>query len=166
MITSPVPLVCGVVKSPDFVLDIGDDGPEAVNYPDEDAMTLGRTDAKTKKELDTLTTWRVEKTLKIVDKESKQVSKVAPMKQDAKVTSKKDEEAAKTSGVMTDRTRRGHGVTFKTKAKRRIATKKDDKVLQRLERTASRRTSSGATPRRSSTRWTRGQRRPGTSRWS
>ena len=95
MITSPVPLVCGVVKSPDFVLDIGDDGPEAVNYPDEDAMTLGRTDAKTKKELDTLTTWRVEKTLKIVDKESKQVSKVAPMKQDAKVTSKKDEEAAK-----------------------------------------------------------------------
>ena len=121
-----------MVKSPDFVLDIGDDGPEAVNYPDEDAMTLGRTDAKTKKELDTLTTWRVEKTLKIVDKESKQVSKVAPMKQDAKVTSKKDEEAAKTSGVMTDRTRRGHGVTFKTKAKRRIATKKDDKVLQRL----------------------------------
>ena len=34
MITSPVPLVCGVVKSPDFVLDIGDDGPEAVTDPD------------------------------------------------------------------------------------------------------------------------------------
>ena len=95
------------------------------------------------------------------------MSKVAPMKQDAKVTSKKDVEAAMAPDAVTAKTQGGLGVTIiKTKAKRMIATKKDDKVLQRLERAASRRTSSGATPRRSSTRWTRGQGRSGTSRWS